>query len=129
MTIVHRALTAFLRASSLHIGAAAATAALREELTLEHPVTPRDIDAAYAVSRITPGTNLLALYAQLGHNLGGWPLAGQAVAVGRERGCSVRAADSAQLACCRPDEAVGGYNLARETETTVAPLRRQMGYR
>ena len=30
----------------------------------------RDVDAAYAVSRITPGTNLLALYAVLGHRLG-----------------------------------------------------------
>ena len=79
---MHPALLVFLRASSLHIGAAAATSALREELTRDHPVATRDIDAAYAVSRITPGTNLLALYAQLGHKLGGWPLAVQAVAVG-----------------------------------------------
>jgi hypothetical protein len=43
---------------------AAATAALREELTRDYPVTEREIDEAYAVSRITPGTNLLALYAQ-----------------------------------------------------------------
>lgn len=34
------------------------------------------------MSRLTPGTNLLALYAVLGHRLGGWPLAVQAVGVG-----------------------------------------------
>ena len=31
---------------------------------------------------MTPGTNLLALYALLGHRLGGWRLALQAIAVG-----------------------------------------------
>ena len=76
------ALGAFVRASSLHIGAAAATASLREELVRDHGLTPGDVDAAYAVSRVTPGTNLLALYALLGHRLGGWKLALQAVAVG-----------------------------------------------
>ncbi len=75
-------LGAFVRASSLHIGAAAAAAFLRDDLAKEHHVPARDIDAAYAVSRITPGTNLLALYALLGHRLGGWSLAVQAVAVG-----------------------------------------------
>jgi chromate transport protein ChrA len=40
------------------------------------------VDAAYAVSRVTPGTNLLALYALLGHRLGGWTLSLQAIAVG-----------------------------------------------
>lgn len=76
------ALSPFLRASSLHIGAAAATASLREELTANGDVTTQEVDAAYAVSRITPGTNLLALYAALGHRLGGWNLAIQAVLVG-----------------------------------------------
>jgi chromate transport protein ChrA len=79
---VSHALTAFLRASGLHIGAAAATAALREELVQDHGVSPDEVDTAYAVSRLTPGTNLLALYAQLGSRLGGWPLALGAVAVG-----------------------------------------------
>lgn len=68
------ALGAFVRASSLHIGAAAATVSLREELVRDHGLTPEDVDAAYAVSRVTPGTNLLALYALLGHRLGGWTL-------------------------------------------------------
>jgi chromate transport protein ChrA len=67
----HR-LAPFLRASSLHIGAAAAAASLRHDLVKEGKVESRDIDAAYAISRVTPGTNLLALYALLGHRLGGW---------------------------------------------------------
>jgi chromate transport protein ChrA len=75
-------LPAFVRASTLHIGAAAATAALRHELVESHGVEPHEIDGAYAVSRVTPGTNLLALYALLGHRLGGWNLAVQAVALG-----------------------------------------------
>ena len=75
-------LVVFLRASSLHIGAAAATAALREELVADRRLEPHEVDTAYAVSRLTPGTNLLALYAQLGRRLGGWPLAFGAVTVG-----------------------------------------------
>jgi chromate transport protein ChrA len=51
-------------------------------LTKDHPLEAHDVDAAYAVSRVTPGTNLLALYAVLGHRLGGWPLAVQVVTVG-----------------------------------------------
>src|SRR5688572_11701868 len=80
--MVNRTLAAFVRASSLHIGAAAAAASLRHDLVKDHGLEGRDIDAAYAVSRLTPGTNLLALYALLGHRLGGWSLAVQAVAVG-----------------------------------------------
>ena len=75
-------LLAFVRASSLHIGGAAAVASLRKDFVEEHGVDPRDIDAAYAVSRITPGTNLLAFYALLGHGVGGWPLAIRAVLIG-----------------------------------------------
>ena len=75
-------LAAFIRASGLHIGAAAAAASLRHDLVRDHQLGANDIDAAYAVSRLTPGTNLLALYAQLGYRLGGWWLAIQAVAIG-----------------------------------------------
>jgi chromate transport protein ChrA len=75
-------LALFLKASSLHIGAAAATAALRDELVAAGRIHRHQIDAAYAVSRFTPGTNLLALYALLGHRLGGWSLALKAIAVG-----------------------------------------------
>ena len=75
-------LAAFARASGFHIGAAAAAASLRHDLAKDHRVEAHDIDAAYAISRVTPGTNLLAFYAALGHRIGGWPLAIQAVAVG-----------------------------------------------
>jgi chromate transport protein ChrA len=75
-------LAAFVRATSFHIGAAAAAAALRHDLVKDHRLEAHDIDAAYAVSRITPGTNMLALYAVLGRRLGGWSLAVQAVGVG-----------------------------------------------
>jgi len=51
-------------------------------LVESHRVESHEIDSAYAVSRVTPGTNLLALYALLGHRLGGWKLSVQAVAVG-----------------------------------------------
>lgn len=72
----------FVRASSLHIGGAAAVASLRKDVVEDHGVDPRDVDAAFAVSRVTPGTNLLAFYALLGHRMGRWPLAAQAVLVG-----------------------------------------------
>ena len=75
-------LSAFVRASSLHIGAAAAAASLRHDLAKDYRLEAHDVDAAYAVSRVTPGTNFLALYALLGHRLGGWWLAVQAVAAG-----------------------------------------------
>jgi chromate transport protein ChrA len=75
-------LAVFVRASALHVGAAATTAALREELSRDGRLTADEVDTAYAVSRLTPGTNLLAIYAQLAHQLGGWRLAAQAVAVG-----------------------------------------------
>ena len=75
-------LAAFVRASAFHIGAAAAAASLRHDLVKDHRLEAHDIDVAYAVSRVTPGTNLLALYASLGHRLGGWPLAVQVVAAG-----------------------------------------------
>lgn len=72
----------FVRASGLHIGAAAAASSLRHELVDTSRIAPSDFDGAYAVARLTPGTNLLALYALLGHRLGGWGLALSAVAVG-----------------------------------------------
>jgi chromate transporter len=75
-------LAPFVRASALHIGAAAAASSLREELVGTRATSAADFDGAYAVARSTPGTNLLALYALLGHRLGGWSLALSAAAVG-----------------------------------------------
>jgi hypothetical protein len=39
-------LTAFLRASTLHIGAAAAASSLRPDLVRDHQLTARDMDSA-----------------------------------------------------------------------------------
>jgi chromate transporter len=71
-----------VRASCLHVGAAAAASSLRHELVANGSLNVAEFDAAYAIARLTPGTNLLALYALLGHRLGGWPLALPAAAVG-----------------------------------------------
>ena len=59
-------LDAFVRASSLHVGAAAAAAALRRDLVDKGRLPASAFDEAYAVARVTPGTNLLAMYALLG---------------------------------------------------------------
>jgi chromate transporter len=57
---------AFVRASTLHIGAAAGAAALRRDLVERGSLRAHAFDEAYAVARLTPGTNLLAMYALLG---------------------------------------------------------------
>lgn len=75
-------LVAFLRASCLHVGAAAAAAALRRDLVDTGIVDGADFDQAYAVARITPGTNLLAMYTLLGQRVGGWLGAMVALSVG-----------------------------------------------
>jgi len=75
-------LAAFIRASTLHVGAAAAAAALRRELVEEGRLPGAAFDEAYAVARITPGTNLLAMYTVLGERFAGWPGAVGALTVG-----------------------------------------------
>lgn len=60
------------RASSLHVGAAAAAAALREDLIDSHKLSSEDFNRCYAIARLTPGTNLLALYAAIGDRLTSW---------------------------------------------------------
>lgn len=72
----------FLRASSLHVGAAAAAASLRRDLVDTKTVDPHVFDEAFAVSRVTPGTNLLALYVVLGRSSDGWRGALTALALG-----------------------------------------------
>ena len=64
-------LASFLRASTLHVGAAAAAASLREDLA-DQSLTSSEFDEAYAIARLTPGTNLLAMYTLLGERLAGW---------------------------------------------------------
>ena len=75
-------LGAFVRASSLHVGAAAAAAALRRDLVDGGHLSAATFDEAYAVARVTPGTNLLAMYTLLGERLGGWRGALSALTVG-----------------------------------------------
>lgn len=75
-------LSSFLRASGPHVGAAAAAAALRRDLVESKAVTGPEFDEAYAVARVTPGTNLLAMYVLLGRRLAGWRGAATALGVG-----------------------------------------------
>lgn len=75
-------LEAFVRASSLHIGAAAAAAALRRDLVDNGRLPGSVFDEAYAVARLTPGTNLLAMYTLLGKRFAGWTGALTALGVG-----------------------------------------------
>ena len=75
-------LAEFIRASSLHVGAAAAAAALRRDLVDTGRLPGTAFDEAYAVARVTPGTNLLAMYTLLGERFAGWPGALLALAVG-----------------------------------------------
>ena len=73
---------AFFRSSSLHVGAAAAAASLRHDLVDNGPVEGADFDEAYAVARLTPGTNLLAMYTLIGQGLAGWRGALGALTIG-----------------------------------------------
>lgn len=75
-------IAALIRASSLHVGAAAAAAALRKDLVESGPLRREHFDEAYAVARVTPGTNLLAMYVLLGERFGGWPGAVAALMIG-----------------------------------------------
>ncbi len=75
-------LGSFVRASSFHIGAAAAAAALRRDLVDNGPLPSSAFDEAYAVARVTPGTNLLAMYTLLGERFAGWAGAVSALAIG-----------------------------------------------
>lgn len=71
-----------VRASSLHVGAAASAAALRRDLVETGQLHPDHFDEAYAVARVTPGTNLLAMYVLLGERFAGWRGALVALAIG-----------------------------------------------
>jgi chromate transporter len=66
----------------LHVGAAAAAAALRRDLVDTGRVSSAPFDEAYAVARVTPGTNLLAMYTLLGKRFAGWRGALLALCVG-----------------------------------------------
>jgi chromate transporter len=61
-----------LRASATHIGGTATQAWLREKLVHTGRLSADDFNRCFAVARFTPGTNLLAFHAGLGHRLGRW---------------------------------------------------------
>lgn len=61
-----------LQASTLHMGGTATQAWLRTRLVDAGMVTDDDFNRCFAIARLTPGTNLLAFYAALGHLLARW---------------------------------------------------------
>jgi chromate transporter len=71
-----------MRASSLHIGGAAAAASLRTDLVERGHMNEAAFTESYAVARLTPGTNHLALYAALGFRLAAWRGAALTLTVG-----------------------------------------------
>jgi chromate transporter len=72
----------FVRASTLHVGAAAATASLRRDLVGGGALDTRSFDESFAVARLTPGTNYLAMYTLLGQRFDGWKGAALALFIG-----------------------------------------------
>ena len=62
-----------------HVGAGATSAALRDRLVADRIVERDEFDSLFAAARLTPGTNLLALFAGLGRLVGG--LGGAVIAV------------------------------------------------
>jgi chromate transporter len=71
-----------VRASGLHVGAAAAAASLRTDLVGAGQMSDQDFNRCYAVARLTPGTNLIALYAALGYQIAAWRGAIVSLAIG-----------------------------------------------
>lgn len=79
---LRRVIWLMIRTSIVHVGAAASAAALRKELSREALVAEGSFDTVFAAARLTPGTNLIALFAGLGHQVGGLGGAIAAVTVG-----------------------------------------------
>jgi chromate transporter len=72
----------FIRASSSHVGAAAAATSLHKDLVDSGHVDDAAFNESYAVARLTPGTNLVAQYTLLGYRLGGRQGAALALTLG-----------------------------------------------
>jgi chromate transport protein ChrA len=79
---LRRLLSHLVLVSVSHVGAGATSAALRDRLAAAGIVHLDDYDAIYAAARLTPGTNLLALFAGLGRIVGGLGGALAAVTLG-----------------------------------------------
>ncbi|MDQ3439682.1 MAG: chromate transporter [Planctomycetota bacterium] len=75
-------LRAIVAASTRHIGAASAAASLRADLASAGRITEAEFNESFAVARLTPGTNLLALYALLGFRVAAWPGAVSSLVLG-----------------------------------------------
>src|SRR5262245_34263123 len=73
---VHKRLAPVLRlvarVSTLHVGGIATMTWLRDGLIATGSVTAGEFDRAFAVSRLTPGTNLLAFHTAIGYYVGRW---------------------------------------------------------
>jgi chromate transporter len=61
-----------LQASTFHMGGTATQSWLRARLVDAGTITDDDFNRCFAIARLTPGTNLLAFYAALGHMVGRW---------------------------------------------------------
>src|SRR4029453_5046708 len=72
----------FIRASSLYVGTAAVAAALRRDPVETGRLPGAGFEEAYAEARVTPGTNLLAMFTLLGERFAGWRGALTALGVG-----------------------------------------------
>lgn len=71
-TLLRAVLPLVLRASSVHIGGIATQSWLRTMLVDTGRLAADDFNRAFAVARLTPGTNLLAFYVALGHKVARW---------------------------------------------------------
>ena len=60
------------QASSLHVGGIATMTWLRQRFIATGSVTAAEFDRAFAVARLTPGTNLLAFFAAIGYTVARW---------------------------------------------------------
>ncbi len=66
----------------MHVGAASAATSLRNDLVSAGEITEGEFNESFAVARLTPGTNLLALYTLLGFRVASWPGAISSLALG-----------------------------------------------
>jgi len=72
---LHSLAAVFLGNGNMTFGGGSATIATlhRESITERNWVTQRQFDLSYALSRLTPGTNLLAFSTAIGWLIRGWP--------------------------------------------------------
>lgn len=74
--------SSFVRASALHTGGSAAAVSLRKDLVDTGLAPEETFDEAFAAARLTPGTNILAMYVLLGRHFAGWRGVVRALGIG-----------------------------------------------